>query len=94
MLSAGPAIPVFGLLGLYRLIFRHSGLPAVFTIAQAMVVYGLVYATMVMVVGIDGIPRTMADPAADLRGLHRAGVTGVGHELSVSGAPGVIFDIN
>ena len=47
-----------------------------------------------MVVGIDGIPRTMADPAADLRGLHRAGVTGVGHELSVSGAPGLIFDIN
>ena len=47
MLSAGLAIPVFGLLGLYRLIFRHSGLPAVFTIAQA------------MVVGIDGIPRTI-----------------------------------
>ena len=58
-LSAGLAIPVFAVLGLYRTIFRHSGLPAVFTIAQAMTVYGLVYVTAVMVVGVDGIPRTI-----------------------------------
>ena len=99
VLPAGLAIPVFGLLGLYRLIFRHSGLPAVFTIAQAMVVYGLVYATVVMVVGIDDIPRTIGLIQPLIYGaciglVLRAGVTGVSHELSVSGAPGLIFDIN
>ena len=58
-LSVGLAIPIFGLWGLYRAIFRHTGLPAVLAIGQAMAVYGLVYVTVVMVFGVEGIPRTV-----------------------------------
>ncbi len=58
-LSVGLAIPIFGLWGLYRAIFRHTGLPTVFAIGQAMAVYGLVYVTVVMVFGVEGIPRTI-----------------------------------
>jgi len=53
------AIPTFIVFGLYRTIFRFSGLTAMLTVMRAMLVYGLIYATLFTVIAIDGIPRTI-----------------------------------
>ena len=37
------SIPVFWLTGLYRTIFRHSGLSIMFSVSVAIAVYGLLY---------------------------------------------------
>ena len=38
------ALPIFVISGLYRAIFRYSGVPAMFAVARAIAVYGLLYA--------------------------------------------------
>jgi len=53
------AIPTFVVFGLYRAIFRYSGLPAMLTVTRAMMVYGLIYATLFTVIAFEGIPRTI-----------------------------------
>jgi FlaA1/EpsC-like NDP-sugar epimerase len=53
------AIPTFVVFGLYRAIFRYSGLPAILTVTRAMLVYGLIYATLFTVIAFEGIPRTI-----------------------------------
>ena len=53
------AIPTFIGFGLYRAIFRYSGLPAMLTVTRAMMVYGLIYATLFTVIAFEGIPRTI-----------------------------------
>ena len=53
------AIPTFIVLGLYRAIFRFSGLPAILTMTRAMLVYGLIYAFLFTVIAFEGIPRTI-----------------------------------
>jgi FlaA1/EpsC-like NDP-sugar epimerase len=53
------ALPLFIVFGLYRAIFRFSGWPALMTVAQAIAVYSLVYATIFTAVGVDGVPRTL-----------------------------------
>ena len=63
MLAAGVsvllAIPLFIVSGLYRAIFRYSGLPAIVSLVRAMGVYGLIYAAIFTAVGFEGIPRTV-----------------------------------
>ena len=41
MVSVALALPVFWLLGLYRTIFRYSGLSIMFSVSIALLVYGL-----------------------------------------------------
>lgn len=53
------AIPIFVVFGLYRAIFRYSGLPALTSIAAASLVYGFFYTVLFTVIGIDGVPRTI-----------------------------------
>jgi len=53
------AIPLFVISGLYRAIFRYSGMPAMVSLARAIVVYGLLYAALFTAIGVDGIPRTI-----------------------------------
>jgi len=53
------AIPIFLISGLYRAIFRYSGWPALVTVAQAVGIYGLIYATVFSFVGVNGVPRTV-----------------------------------
>ncbi len=53
------SIPVFIVSGLYRAIFRYSGWPAMFAIARAMGIYGLLYISVITAIGIPGIPRTI-----------------------------------
>lgn len=59
LLSVLLAIPVFVASGLYRAIFRYSGLPAMMAVARAMLLYGVMYAAIFTFYGIDGVPRTV-----------------------------------
>ena len=47
-------IPIFIVSGLYRTIFRYVGRAVFKTIAIAITVYGLIYLTIVMALGIEG----------------------------------------
>jgi FlaA1/EpsC-like NDP-sugar epimerase len=53
------ALPIFVLSGLYRAIFRYTGLAALTAIAKALVLYGLLYATIFTAMGVPGVPRTV-----------------------------------
>jgi len=53
------ALPVFITSGLYRAIFRYSGLPAMVAVARAMVLYGIAFAAIFTFWGVDGVPRTV-----------------------------------
>lgn len=53
------ALPVFIVSGLYRAIFRYSGWPALLTVARAISIYGLLYASIFTAIGISGVPRTV-----------------------------------
>lgn len=58
-ISAAIALPVFVVSGLYRAIFRYSGLPVLLTVVQAVGIYGLLYAIIFSLIGIEGVPRTV-----------------------------------
>lgn len=53
------AIPIFVVAGLYRAIFRYSGWPALMTVVRAVIIYGMLYASLFTVVGMAGVPRTI-----------------------------------
>ncbi len=53
------AIPLFIRHGLYRAIFRYAGGNATISLAQAMVLYSLLYACVFTVIAVPGIPRSV-----------------------------------
>jgi FlaA1/EpsC-like NDP-sugar epimerase len=53
------ALPLFIRFGLYRAIFRYAGWNAMVSLAQAMVLYLLFYATVFTVISVPGVPRTV-----------------------------------
>jgi FlaA1/EpsC-like NDP-sugar epimerase len=53
------ALPVFITSGLYRAIFRYSGLPAMVAVVRAMVLYGIAFAAIFTFWGVEGVPRTV-----------------------------------
>ena len=53
------ALPIFVTSGLYRAIFRYSGLPAMVAVARAMVLYGLAFAAVFTFIGVPDVPRTV-----------------------------------
>jgi FlaA1/EpsC-like NDP-sugar epimerase len=59
MLSAVLALPIFWLFGLYKTIFRYSGLSIMFSVSIALLVYGLLYFLFFGVYGVVGIPRSI-----------------------------------
>ena len=59
LLSVIIAIPIYWLFGLYRTIFRFTGLSIIFTILISTLVYGLLYFLVIGVYGIYGIPRSI-----------------------------------
>lgn len=59
LLSIGIALPLFIVSGLYRAIFRYSGWPALLTVARAIAIYGLIYASIFTAVSIPQVPRTI-----------------------------------
>ena len=59
VVSVALALPVFWLLGLYRTIFRYTGLSIMFSVSIALLVYGLLYFSFFGVYGVVGIPRSI-----------------------------------
>jgi FlaA1/EpsC-like NDP-sugar epimerase len=59
MVSVVLALPVFIAHGLYRAIFRYSGLPALLSILKAVSVYGLLYSVVFTVVTVSEVPRAV-----------------------------------
>jgi FlaA1/EpsC-like NDP-sugar epimerase len=59
------ALPIFAVCGLYRTVFRYVGPEALGSIAQAVSVYGILYAAIFTAFGVTGVPRTvgMIQPA-------------------------------
>jgi FlaA1/EpsC-like NDP-sugar epimerase len=57
--SVGLALPIFYSFGLYRTVFRYSGLSIMFSISIALLVYGLLYFLVFSVYGFKGIPRSI-----------------------------------
>jgi len=52
------AIPIFIKLGLYRAIFRYVGQHALWAIVKAIVLYGIVFSTLIMTWDFWGLPRS------------------------------------
>lgn len=53
------AVPLFSYFGLYRAVFRHSGLQALVSLTKAVAVYGLVYALVLLYARLPDVPRTV-----------------------------------
>lgn len=53
------AVPIFYISGLYRSIFRYSGLPALLTIIKASFIYAAIFAAIFTVIGVGTVPRTI-----------------------------------
>ncbi|UOD51391.1 polysaccharide biosynthesis protein [Orrella daihaiensis] len=58
-ISVAIAIPLFVTHGFYRVIFRHANLVAIGMVARAFALYGAIYATIITVIGLPGIPRSV-----------------------------------
>ena len=59
MASVVLALPIFITSGLYRAIFRYSGVPAMVAVGRAMLLYGLAFAAIFTLWGVDDVPRTV-----------------------------------
>jgi len=57
--SISLALPIFVTSGIYRSIFRYSGLPAMGAMARAMLLYGVLFASVFTFYGFQGVPRTV-----------------------------------
>ena len=57
--SAGLALPIFMLAGLYREIFRFSGWPALIAVGRAVGIYGILFAAVFTAIGVPEVPRTL-----------------------------------
>jgi FlaA1/EpsC-like NDP-sugar epimerase len=53
------AIPIFVVFGLYRAVFRYVSGEALMSIAQAVFIFGLIYASIFTAFGVEGTPRTI-----------------------------------
>ena len=53
------SFPIFIFFGLYKAIFRYSGLAAILIVLKAILVYGFLYSSIVTFFGIPNIPRTI-----------------------------------
>jgi FlaA1/EpsC-like NDP-sugar epimerase len=53
------ALPIFVSSGLYRAIFRYSGLPAMVAVVRAMLLYGVLFAAVFTFYEVQGVPRSV-----------------------------------
>ena len=59
ILSVLIAFPLFFIFDLYKSIFRYSGMHTISSVSKAIIIYGLIYSSLIVVLRIDGIPRTI-----------------------------------
>ena len=57
--SCALAIPIFSQFGLYREIFRYRGWYASISLIKAIVIYSIIYATLILGYGFNGVPRSI-----------------------------------
>ena len=53
------ALPIFLIFGLYKNIFRYSGLYSLLQVSKAISLYGVLFVTLISIIGVNGIPRTI-----------------------------------
>ena len=53
------AYPIFSFFGLYKTIFRYSGLYSLLLVSKATCLYGILYFSLISLIGVNGIPRTI-----------------------------------
>jgi FlaA1/EpsC-like NDP-sugar epimerase len=53
------ALPLFIVFGLYRAIFRYSGMPALMTVMKAVLMYAALYCFAFTVISVPGVPRSV-----------------------------------
>ena len=51
--------PIFNFSGLYKSIFRYSGIYTLQKVSKATGLYGILYAAIISIFGIEGVPRTI-----------------------------------
>jgi FlaA1/EpsC-like NDP-sugar epimerase len=59
LLAPALAIPIFIKFGLYRAIIRYLGMQALWTVVQATLLYTILFAVMVLISNVHGVPRTV-----------------------------------
>jgi len=59
IISVVIAIPIFWLFGIYRTLFRYTGLSIIFTLSSSIIVYGLLYFLAIGIYGVQGVPRSI-----------------------------------
>lgn len=59
LVSVVLALPLFITSGLYRAIFRYSGMPAMMAVVRAMLLYCVAFGAIFTIYGVDGVPRTV-----------------------------------
>lgn len=59
LLAPAIALPIFSYFGLYRAIYRYSGLPALVALCKAVTLYGMVYSIVLLFFRISDVPRTL-----------------------------------
>jgi len=57
--SVALAVPIFVVCGLYRAIFRYSGMPAMMTMTRAILIYGIFFSAIFTFIGVKEVPRTI-----------------------------------
>jgi len=53
------AIPIFWVSGLYRTLFRYSGISILSTISLSVTFYGIIFFSIISLYGITGVPRSI-----------------------------------
>jgi len=53
------AMPIFWVSGLYRTLFRYSGISILSTISLSTILYGLIFFSIISIYGITGVPRSI-----------------------------------
>ena len=53
------SLPIFLIFGLYKNIFRYSGLYSLLQVSKAISLYGVLFVTLIRIIGVNGIPRTI-----------------------------------
>jgi len=53
------AIPIFVQFGLYRAIVRYIGFKALWTIIKAVSLYAVIWSSLILVSGVEGVPRSV-----------------------------------
>jgi FlaA1/EpsC-like NDP-sugar epimerase len=59
LLAPAIAIPIFIKFGLYRAIIRYLGMQAIWTVVQATLLYTILFALIVLISNVHGVPRTV-----------------------------------